>query len=660
MRKTLIGTLLSIAIFTFPFLPRFGFLYGAVSVKALFLLALIDLVVIAWAISLYKRGVPSLQMRNPLIMSLALVLLVQFIAALTGIYFEHSFWGDIARSTGVFFLLHIAIGAVVLAHMLHPADWSNVRRAVIASAGLLAFLTLLSAEGLGFKGTVLWFDFSSRGLTLGNESFAGMYFVLAAILGAIEFVRTKNVRWRWIIGTSIAAIALSPIIFNTGIILGRTSLAEVFQSPQLLLGLTRASSIVFYAFAAFVVGWWIISKIPAVEVRRVLKVVASTVAVAGVLVGSALHMMPGSVVQQALSDKTTVARYMLWESSYSAIEERPLLGWGPENFDRAFEAHFDKRLYEKEGRIEVWFDKAHNVVLDTLTTSGYVGLLSFLILTGAYVFVVMHARKRGSIGEGEQLLLLLLPVAHFAQLQTAFDVVPTYALLALTGGYVISLNGGDKASYTKKQLQTGAVVIGTIAMASLAYHIFYDLPRQASLSGSLSESRAELRIDVINTALSRASDFEGLHRTANLFVESVFAELKDTENPTEVVSQARGYLAQYLGAYERYLDKEPDHYRARMHYAYLLLLDTQWGGDRAKDALRIVESSYDLSPRNPITHALEVMALAYQGDFLGANQALNSLKAISPDITLTKDIETWLQKQERQAPQHSFLIISNL
>ena len=140
----------------------------------------------------------------------------------------------------------------------------------------------------------------------------------------------------------------------------------------------------------------------------------------------------------------------------------------------------------------------------------------------------------------------------------------------------------------------------------------------------------------------------------------MFDQLERANSTDEVASQARGYLAQYLTAYERYFEKEPDHYRARMHYAYLLILDADWGGDRANEALEVVQNSYELSPQNPTTYVVEIMARAYLADFTGAEGILAELKTLSPSITLTKDTEAWLAKQKQIAPRHSFLRISNI
>lgn len=659
MRFSPAGLLIAAVVVLLLFLPRFGLLYGAISSKAMLVIAAADLMLLMWTGTLYRKGKPDLNIKHPLVISIAVVVAIQLLAAVTGIFFAHSFWGDLARSTGVWFLLHIAFLAIASGHLLRSDDWTLVRRAAIVSGALYALFLTLGVHGIGLTAAFLWLDLGARGFLLGNETYSAMCLFLVAVLGAIEFIRSKSVTWRWISGTGVALIAVSPVVFNTGILLGRVSLSEVMQHPMLLLGLTRATGLVFFVFFAFLFGWWALSHIPYAGVRKWLKATVASVATLGVLFSSILLITPGSIVQEAFRDKTTIARYLVWESTSQAIWERPLLGWGPENFDRVFEERFTTELYEKEGKIEVWFDKAHNAVVDTFVSSGVLGLLSFVLLLGAYAFAVLRARRQGSASEAEEVVLLALPVAHFLQLQTAFDLVPTYALLAVIGGYVLSLEAKD-APGSKQGRNATVAIIAVFGLASLGHLLFYDLPRQASLAYSLSEPRAEARRSSIDFALSRTSDFEGLHRTSNLYAESVLEEIKTAPNKSEVAKNARVYLAQYLAAYEKYLAAEPDHYRARMNYAYLLILDTEWGGERAGDARMILDESHNLSPGNPLTYALLVMAHVYEEDFTEAHAALAQMKSISSTAALTLDVETWLLRQEKEAPRRTFLWIINI
>jgi O-antigen ligase len=61
--------------------------------------------------------------------------------------------------------------------------------------------------------------------------------------------------------------------------------------------------------------------------------------------------------------------------------ERPLFGWGPENFGYAFDRYVDAAIFKHGSFVQ---DKAHNQVVEELTTKGIIGGLAFL-----FVWVVL-------------------------------------------------------------------------------------------------------------------------------------------------------------------------------------------------------------------------------------------------------------------------------
>lgn len=655
MKFTFAGIIAAVAVSSIPLLPSFGLINGASISKLALLTLTTTILLLIWSLSLFRRREVAVK-TNWISLSLVGVLIAHLLASVFGVYPEHSLIGNSARSTSFLFITEIAVLAFALGHLLSKDDWSLVRRAVVTSAGFFAALLIIGIAGIGLKFTVLWFDLGTRGITLGNETIAAMYLLLAVIFGAIEFVRTKDVRWRWGIGLMTSLVAVTPVMINTGMLLGRVSVEQVLSSPQIILGMTRATSIVFVGLVGFFATWWLVSKVKTDHVRKSLKAVIAILAIAGALVGSLLHLVPGGVIQEKLADSTTMPRYIVWDLTYGAISERPLSGWGPENYDRAFEANFRSDLYTTGGRIEGWFDRAHNVFLDTLATTGILGVLAYFVLVAACVQIIIRARREGTIGEGEQVILLALIVAHLLQLQTAFDTVTTYILLAFLCGYLLHFSSGKTLDLSIKQGKLAAGILVLLAVSYAAFYLGYELPRQASITASLSETQSDRRGKAIEFAVSRTADFEGLHTASSYFVSGVLERGSDQK----VAAQARPFLAQYLEAYERYLSAQPNHYRARVNYAYLLLLDTQWGGDRATEAAEIVKASYELSPGNPVTYVLDVMAHAYLGDYTGAERVLEKLTAELPEAQLTKDTASWLAKQKALAPQHSFLSIGNL
>ena len=57
------------------------------------------------------------------------------------------------------------------------------------------------------------------------------------------------------------------------------------------------------------------------------------------------------------SDAAAQTRFWAWGSAWRGFLERPILGWGPENFSTVFDKHFDARFFVPGKATETWFDR---------------------------------------------------------------------------------------------------------------------------------------------------------------------------------------------------------------------------------------------------------------------------------------------------------------
>lgn len=116
----------------------------------------------------------------------------------------------------------------------------------------------------------------------------------------------------------------------------------------------------------------------------------------------------------SLHEPTTESRFVLWGMAIEGWKERPLFGWGQENFNLVFNKYFDPVLY----RQEQWFDRAHSVFFDWLVSGGLFGLISYL---GLFVIASYALWKSSMLSFVERAMLFGLLVAYFIQNLTVFD-----------------------------------------------------------------------------------------------------------------------------------------------------------------------------------------------------------------------------------------------
>ena len=141
----------------------------------------------------------------------------------------------------------------------------------------------------------------------------------------------------------------------------------------------------------------------------------------------------------SVSNDTFQTRFWTWGSAIEGWKERPLFGWGPENFSAVFDKHFDPRHFVPGKNSETWFDRAHSVIFDYLSETGIVGLATFLGMFVVFYFAlakraVMHAWKTSAMRGKEVVqiaLLAAIPAAYLVQGLALFDVLPIYLGLFL-------------------------------------------------------------------------------------------------------------------------------------------------------------------------------------------------------------------------------------
>lgn len=666
MKYSLLGIVVATTLALFPFVTTDALFFGAVNTKFLLVIFAVDLMLLLAAYFMYRSERITLSARPWLLAALLLAAAAHTVAAYFGVYLERSLWSDIIRSSGLVYLGHIAILALILGAWARETDWSLVRRTIVLSTGLFALLSIVGAYGLGAAGRFFWFDLSSEALSLGNSTFAGTYLLLALVIAAWELTRSwRSVRWRTALLVSSALIAFSPLLLGARDTIEALAVGTFVNNPEVLLGSARASSATMFALLFFAGAYALCERFLTGSRRWLAQTGIAAIFLIGMIVSLGLLFTPGSVVQDAYIESSTGARIVVWEGGLEAFKERPYFGWGPENFNSAFERHFDNRLFQNEYIGEIWFDRAHNIFIDTLVTVGIVGALSIVLVICAFAYTVFRARRSGTIGKHEAVILWALIPAHILQLQTGFDTVGSYLLLGIIVGYGLWLeqrttSGSISVSLGGAVRASGVTVLLLAALASFVFVFLAEVNRQAALRAIFLTSNMEEQHEYIKTALSRTSDFEGLRLSASSFIKGGLAGMA-TASDQEVYRETLLSSAElYESYYRAYLEDYPDYYRARMNLAYLLMVQTALGNNRLEEAHELLQDSYHLSPENPITYGLDATVAVYSRNFQAAATLSDEMLALNPDAPFSQDMYAYIGEQIMSFPNVTFLKLENL
>ncbi|MFA5133258.1 MAG: O-antigen ligase family protein [Patescibacteria group bacterium] len=299
----------------------------------------------------YPEARPKISSLTKIILAFFIVLVV---TSLFGADFHKSFWGDDQRMRGIFSLLHfLAFYFYVITCFCGERDKKNILRFAIAigmAIGLFAFLERYNPEFSIDKVSVK--NLSSHRVisTTGNPIFLAGYMLFIFFLSAYFFLKNKD--WFRPIAAIAAAISLLTVFFT--------------ETRAAFLGLGAGVVLSFF---------YLFFLLP--KKQKIFLFGGFLCALAVVLIMFNLGYF--SRLISRFNDASVSGRFLLWKTSLESFKEKPLLGWGLENFDYAFDKNYDAKFL-RNGMTETWADRAHNLYLDFLVMSGIFGLIAFLAI----------------------------------------------------------------------------------------------------------------------------------------------------------------------------------------------------------------------------------------------------------------------------------------
>jgi len=383
-----------------PLIISTKFFFPFVAPKTIFFRILVEIILVAYLFLVMKNRTYRPRI-NPLTIAITLFLAIFILASFTGINLHRSFWSTNERMTGILTMLHLFAFFVILSSVWRERkDWERALGVSIV-VGIILSIYILVGKEVSTRG----------GGTIGNTSFMAAY-LLFDVFFAIILLLAKRGLWQIFAGISL--LIMVPVLLNST---GRGAIAAFFGG-LFLLGL----------------GFLLFSQ------KRTLKRLAWAIILVLVILGIVLAVIqPAALKNEAgITLKEMKSRFVVWEMGWKGFLERPILGWGPENFITVFGRHFNSCMFLPECGGEIWFDRVHNIVLDTLVTTGIVGLLSYLAIFIAAVYGLLKITPK--IVERRNIFLplglIVILLSYFFQNLLVFDMINTYLVFFLTLGFI--------------------------------------------------------------------------------------------------------------------------------------------------------------------------------------------------------------------------------
>jgi O-antigen ligase len=370
---------------------------------------------------------------KPLVIAVTVFTAIFEIACIFAYDFHAAFWSNYERGEGGFQMLHYYLFFLLLAFILtDEKDWKNIFRFSLISAGLMILYGLggnYSVPGFigpyaGATAPAGWWHLLIDGRfqgSLGNPAYVDPYLIFSMFFAAYLWI--SSVRAKTITKVKAWGYAAVIAIFFIFFILGQT------RGAFLGLGAGIVAAILYSIFSnkGKVRKWGSVALIILVLLGIGLYSARNT---------SFVQKLPeGRLLQISLSDTTAQTRLWVWGEAWQGFLERPVLGWGPENFTPVFDKFFNPNFYIPGGNAETWFDRAHSVFFDYLTETGILGLLSYLGIFFAFYWEFAKSAHKHAESHLQKALIFAIPVAYLGQGIAIFDVFPMYICLFLFLGF---------------------------------------------------------------------------------------------------------------------------------------------------------------------------------------------------------------------------------
>jgi len=653
--RTLFEYVFYLFIIIFPFASVTEFLYGPASGRALLTMLLVEILAIILGFVLFKKNLTIKIYKSPIIIALGVYLLAVIVSSFFGVDPGASMWSKAPRISGIFYLIHLAFFLLSLLMIIwNDKTKEKLIKILLISTGIYSVFALMGPEG--FK----WIYASKEwdGFTFGNSSFAGMY-LFATFMLSIYYVLTRKIR-KWYHYLIPFVFLINPSILNAKLWFGK---ANISSNPLGFIGEAQASTYAIIGSALALICVYFISKVKNSKTRKQITIIGAVVGSIVITFAIFSLLNPNGFIHKKYLSQSSGARPIVWQLAREAIKEKPIFGWGMDNFDRAFEAHYDNRLLEQKNGAEAWFDRAHNIIIDQKVDTGYVGLITYLAIYATIIVSMIYVIIKSKIRE-DQILGVILGiyfVFHLAELQTAFDTVISYPILALMSGFAIMI---FHRTYTSEvgEAKTEWIVpqwlrytIGVMLIGFFGWAMFGGTMKiwgsEIAFAKIHSVGSSEGRIANYKKAFSSPMDEAG-------FLWRISTDLQRgiAEDPTAILGEKKqeGFkeeLDQYTQAYESYIERNPNDYRSILTLADILIYQRLFEVNRLAEAQEVLDSAIKMHPNIPQPYWMKSVAYLYMGKFDLAREWAKKGLDINPNIELSQDTVKYINDSVKTFPE---------
>jgi O-antigen ligase/tetratricopeptide (TPR) repeat protein len=620
-RKVALAAIFATPIVAIVFTP--SYLYPYIVGKG-FIFRMLSIVAVLGAVYTMFTHADFKPRLTPFMLGSFVFTLAMGIATLFSMDPGRSFWSNFERMEGyinVLFLFFLVFSIVTM--RVKELEWEKVFKVHLWVSGIISSVAVLQyfIGQLGLKGLA---NFPILNLclnntagcrvdaTLGNSIYLGLY-------AALSF---------WLVIYVIFAKRVNSTLLN--ILAGVHLLAVYFSGTRgVWVGMLAGLAVLF-------VSKYYFDGNKKAVVTTILSGLLFVVVFAGFVTYANKNGIAQDVaiVKRFSSVNTLFSRFTIWEMAGVSWLQKPLFGWGQENFIHAFNLNYDPRMYGQE----TYFDHPHNTYLGWLVTGGILGFLAFLFMM---YMAVLGAIRTHVLDEKKNDLVLPIIFAFFVtylvHIFFVFDNLTSSLLLVFAATYfgsgvsygLININTLSKTAINF--LKIGIVAVFAICIYGVIYKPAY--ANSMVIEAMTYANRVAGNPDqVIAGTQKKYEDAIAMNTLGNYEIREFYlqksleyagrlGEVQDEKVKNSIVNLATSALNQFqIQITENPFDHRA-HFMLGLYYLNLRSYDT---------AIEVLKKALDLAPNKQI--ALIYLAKAYllKGDIQNASIYYEKAISVTP------------------------------
>lgn len=625
--------------------------------------------------------------KNKLFSAVIFFFSVLFLASLFGVDFKNSIWGNYERMNGLFHSFHLMLFFIVLSNVFKDRkDWCQLFTFSIFSSLLMSFISLAQYFQIPF---LLKSSGSTRLTgTVGNATYLAAYFIFNLFLIYYFFLKEKkfslNLFFYSLLGFDIILIIYEFSIKTPGILsqtlkYPKVALPFLFfhifiialyfikNNQKLFLRIFLVLLFIFEFFIFFntqtrgavlglLAGVLFYVAVKIILGQRKEKIIAISVVVLIVIFSLFVYLNRNSVWLQknvptiyrltTISPKslTGESRLLTWRASFKGMIERPILGYGLENYNVVFNKYFPSKIYQDAGS-QIWFDKAHNIIFDVGVTSGFVGLFSYLaiFIFAFYYLIKIYQNNKDLNGN---LLFAALLIAYFGQNIFVFDTLNTEILFYLILGFIVFKSEAISASKYFKEPRHDLEFnfLTPIILLIIFLFVFYNFNYKPT-KGNLALTQAlyarsakeqlgqsiygEEIVDYFKKALFYSQNTVGKFETRQQL--ALYAmDLSRDERADQ--SKVKSVIEFAVSELEKSVAEGPSNAREYLFLATLYNATAKFNFNYVNKSINLLTEAIPLSPTRPQLYFERGQSKIFLGDLSGAIEDFKKGVEYSPTV----------------------------